>query len=1005
MKKLLVLFVLMFAIFACTNECLNEFLNECLTESNLENNSGNNQTDIDNPVKNFTTLQQVVNDTNAGEEIDLSQYKDLTDYSATVNKTLTIKNGSLNNAKLQITGENVKLEKIEKVSVSTSSRLTITNSKLSDLLIGGSGETSRSTPSSSEMTLAMVTVTDCEIENVELNGFNSQLNITDKTTKIEDILISTKAKVILESGSYEGMKAPTVINDGEVARVDMTKKTELSVLSIYSSPQKLEYNIGDKIDLAGLIVMGTYFTDVETFKSGGWKGESSDTITKWEDEKDYTVSYDFNIPGVSIVTVTSTKYPEIKCNFHVFVKELQNSGTSQPEKEEIEITEIELRSFGTPKTLYKVGEKLDLSCYQVVGTYNGFEINLPFTSEPLNGSDLKSSGEITVTFYYDYKPVSTQTITVTESYTVTFKDGEKTLYTLKVAGGELLKLPVVNERIGYTFDGWYKDDGTKIEAGDEVTGDITLHAKWTANTYTVKFNANGGSGTMTAQTFTYDVEQALTANAFTREDYTFAGWAVKADGTATYADMAKVKNLTSENKATVTLYAVWNEKDKVLPVVFSLPSKTAVDCGDSVTLSCATEGAKISYTIGEETAEYTNAITITKNVTITAFATKDGMKGSDESTASYTVKTYTVTFNSDYGTAPSDVTGLKKGDTLTAEQLPKLTITGYTFAGWYNGENEITTEYKISSDLELSAKWTANTDTAYKIEHYQQNINDNQYSLKDTENKTGTTGEDTSATAKTYAGFTAKTIEQMKIAANGSTVVKIYYDRNTIMLTLNLDGGEGKTEITGKYGAVVTTPANPTKTGYTFAEWNPSLPSTYSAENATYTAKWTADTYAITYKLNDGENNTANPRSYNVETETITLSSPTRTGYTFGGWYTDEAFANVKTQIAKGSTGNITLYAKWTKIEEKISVELPVYTEISGLTGPTTNTNGTVTFTAPSGYSNCNWYVDGDLKGQSGNEFTLNTSDMNGGIYTVMVVVTDSNGDVYSAEYRLTISK
>ena len=137
-RRLLVLFGLMFAIFACTNECMNEFLNECLNVNTAEkNNSGNNKTDIDNPVKNFTTLQQVVNDTNAGEEIDLSEYKDLTDYSATVNKTLTIKNGSLNNAKLQITGENVKLEKIEKVSVSTSSRLTITNSKLSDLLIGG----------------------------------------------------------------------------------------------------------------------------------------------------------------------------------------------------------------------------------------------------------------------------------------------------------------------------------------------------------------------------------------------------------------------------------------------------------------------------------------------------------------------------------------------------------------------------------------------------------------------------------------------------------------------------------------------------------------------------------------------------------------------------------------------------------------------------------------------------------------------------------------------------
>ena len=790
-RNLLVLFGLMFAIFACTNECLSEFLNECLTESNLENNSGNNQTDIDEPVKKFTTLQQVVNDTNAGEEIDLSEYKDLTDYSATVNKTLTIKNGSLNNAKLQITAENVKLEKIEKVSVSTSSRLTITNSKLSDLLIGGSGETSRSTPSSSEMTLAMVTVTDSEIENVELNGFNSQLNITDKTTKIEDIVISTKAKVILESGSYEGMKAPTVINDGEVARVDMTKKTELSVLSVYSSPQKLEYNIGDKIDLAGLIVMGTYFTDVETFKSGGWKGESSDTITKWEDEKDYTVSYDFNTAGVSIVTVTSTKYPEIKCNFHVFVKELQNSGTSQPEKEEIEITEIELRSFGTPKTLYKVGEKLDLSCYQVVGTYNGFEINLPFTSEPLNGSDLKSSGEITVTFYYDYKPVSTQTITVTESHTVTFKDGEKTLYTLKVAGGELLKLPVVDERTGYTFDGWYKDDGTKIEAGDEVTGNITLYAKWTADTYTIAYNLNGGNNIDNPTSYNVETE-TITLSSTTRTGYTFGGWY----DNATFAG-EKITQIAKGSTGDITLHAKWTAD---------------------------------TYTI--------------------AYNLNGGENNVDNPT-SYNVETETITLSS-------------------------TTKTGYTFDGWYDNAN-----------------------------------------------------------------LTGEKITQI---AKGST------------------------------------------------------------GNITLYAKWTADTYTIAYKLNGG-NNVDNPTSYNVETETIILSSPTRTGYTFGGWYTDEAFTNVKTQIAKGSTGNITLYAKWTANKSGITITLPESND------PEINlrqvTNGDkVTFTANGGFESYAWYIDGDLQATATSAtFEVDTSSMDAANYSVMVIVTDSSQVYYSATAVLELKK
>ena len=494
MKKLLVLFGLMFAIFACSNDCLN-MVNECLNgnfseKNNNENNQGNSNTE--NPEKRPTTLQDVVDNANAGEEIDLSDYE-LTSYTATIDKKLTIKNGSLSSAKLTVTSENVKLEKLTDLSVTSSSRLTINDSKLSNLLIGGNGETSRSTLSSSEMTLAMVTVTDSEIENVELNGFNSQLNITDTVTQIDDILISTKAKVILEAGSYDGMKDPTVTNGGEAVRVDMTKKTKLSVLSIYSSPQKLEYNIGDKIDLAGLIVMGTYSTDVEIFKSGGWKSEGEDTITKYEEyEKDYTVvDYDFSTAGIKIVTIKSNIATDVACNFYVYVvDDSQNNGTSQPEKEEIKFENIRVVTLGTVKTLYKVGEKLDLSCYQVVGTYNGFEINLPFTSEPANGTPLTEENT-QITFSYNGEIVDTQTITVTKLYyTVTFKDGGKE-YTLEVADGELLKLPVVDERTGYTFDGWYKDDGTKIEAGYEVTENLTLTAKW--NEENAYYVSNTGS--------------------------------------------------------------------------------------------------------------------------------------------------------------------------------------------------------------------------------------------------------------------------------------------------------------------------------------------------------------------------------------------------------------------------------------------------------------------------------------------------------------------------------
>ena len=478
MKSIGIILMLLAMMFSC--QPVSEDVDSGNSNSNNTSQGGNTGGDNedDKPANPQTlTLQQIINDTNAGEEIDLSKYKDVTDYNATVNKSLTIKNGALKNAKLSVTAENVKLEKLEKLSVSTSSRLTINNSKLSDLLIGTSGETSRSGTLSTEMSLAMASITGCEIENVELIGFNSQLNITDVKTKINDIIISTKAKIILEAGSYEGMKDPTVTDDGELVRIDMTKEKELSVYSIYSHPKKAEYQIGEKFDVSGLVVMGTYTASMEIFKSGGWKGEAVvDSVTKWESEKDYTVTCeDFSTAGVKIVTITSKFDTKVKCNFYVYVKDPQNTEIKEPE-----ITEIELRELGTPKTLYKVGEKLDLSWIQVVGTYNDLEINLAYTSEPANGTTLTTVGETTVTLYYNDEKVAEFPITVENAFLVEFYDGidnSKPLYTQKVTAGNSLKLPSLPERENFTFVGWY-DGETKIESGYVITGDLNLTAKW-----------------------------------------------------------------------------------------------------------------------------------------------------------------------------------------------------------------------------------------------------------------------------------------------------------------------------------------------------------------------------------------------------------------------------------------------------------------------------------------------------------------------------------------------
>ncbi len=116
-------------------------------------------------------------------------------------------------------------------------------------------------------------------------------------------------------------------------------------------------------------------------------------------------------------------------------------------------------------------------------------------------------------------------------------------------------------KTGYAFVGWKTADGTTVTKDTVVAtaSDHTLYSSWSPITYTVSFNANGGSGTMSAQTHTYDSSLALTANTLTRTGYTFKNWNTKADGTGTtYINSQSVSNLTTTQGATITLYAQWN---------------------------------------------------------------------------------------------------------------------------------------------------------------------------------------------------------------------------------------------------------------------------------------------------------------------------------------------------------------------------------------------------------------------------------------------------------------
>lgn len=104
------------------------------------------------------------------------------------------------------------------------------------------------------------------------------------------------------------------------------------------------------------------------------------------------------------------------------------------------------------------------------------------------------------------------------------------------------------------------------------------------------------------------------------------------------------------------------------------------------------------------------------------------------------------------------------------------TRSGYTFTGWHDADgNPVTT---VSAEATVTAQWTESSNTQYRVFHWQENANDDGYSLKETETQKGKTGSETKAAAKEYDGFTAETITQQTIAGDGSTIVNVYYKRN-----------------------------------------------------------------------------------------------------------------------------------------------------------------------------------------------------------------------------------
>ena len=424
------------------------------------------------------------------------------------------------------------------------------------------------------------------------------------------------------------------------------------------------------------------------------------------------------------------------------------------------------------------------------------------------------------------------------SYSVNFdSNGGSAVASQSVKYGSKASRPTDPTRAGHTFQGWYtsRDGGARYDFNQTVTGDVTLYAHWSVNSYTLAFDGNGGKASESSRTVQYGSQYGSLPTA-TRTGHTFQGWyTAKSGGT-------KVSPSTTMGAANTTLYAHWSV--------------------NAYTLAFDGNGGKASES--SRKVQYGNQYGTLPTATRTGYAFQgwytarsDGSQVSSSTTmeaanttvyAHWTVNTYTVSFDSNGGSAVASQS-VRYGSKATQPANP--TRAGHTFQGWYTARSGGKYDFgtAVTGDVTLYAHWSVNS-----------------YTL-------------------TFDGNGGKPSEASRTVAYG-----------------------------GQYGSLPTA----TRTGYAFQGWytardggtKVSPSTTMGAADTTLYARWSVNSYTVSFDSDGGSNVPAQKVRYGSKASRP--ADPTRAGHTFQGWYTSRDGGS-KYDFGTAVTGDVTLHAHWAK--------------------------------------------------------------------------------------------
>ncbi len=421
---------------------------------------------------------------------------------------------------------------------------------------------------------------------------------------------------------------------------------------------------------------------------------------------------------------------------------------------------------------------------------------------------------------------------------------------------------------------WLDGNGNSYEPGGSVPSDVTeLTVQWTAPTYAVTLNTNGGTinnGNVTG--YTYGVGATLpAADDMTYTGHTFKGWYDNENLTG--SPVTAIGGAETGNKE---YWAKWEINQYTVTVKPENGKADIIITQDYGTPITAPTLTREGYTFKGWDKEIPETMPA-DNITVKA---------------QWEINQYTIAFDTNGG---SEITPITQdyGTKITAPDKP--TRKGYTFKGW---DKEIP-KTMPAENITVKAQWEINP---YTIT-FDTNGGSEIAPITQDYGTEITAPDNPTRKGYTFKGWDKEIPETMPAE---NITVKAQWEINQYTITFDTNGGSEIAPITQDYGTEITAPDNPTRKGYTFKGWDKEIPETMPAENITVKAQWEINQYTITFDTNGGSE--IAPITQDYGTEITAPDNPTRKGYTFKGW--DKEIP--ETMPAE----NITITARWKDTEK-----------------------------------------------------------------------------------------